>query len=158
MNKFFEIKQKTEIIEYNRIFLLNFELIRKYFPNNIGRILAKILAYSPMGESKEKVFFSLRIRQRKGFLIRYIIRCANKYNIPKSYIDDFIKYKFSYDYFIKNCKNSNIYNNTDDYIKKQNEFESELEKKTLLLVLSILDNIKNSNTRKRKLDDILFSD
>jgi hypothetical protein len=128
------------------------ERIIKFYSNFYTNLLAELLYLMPLDEKDEKMFFNLPNTSKKGFLSRYIMKCAKKVDIPDVYINKYLQSKKSLKIFIK-MKNKNI----EIYNKILNK-KKDLKNETIIIIKAILQTINNKSVRQKKIEDIFLND
>lgn len=130
------------------------EKLKKDFINHLSHITIGsdikwqmtlfILEY-PFKDKKIKFFLSLKNDNEKlGFIYRYIMASAYQYGVPKVYINKVRKTKESYNFWKKN--------NSTNMLNKR-KIEMQVQYYELLLAVNEL--IREKNTRKEKILNIL---
>lgn len=130
------------------------EKLKKDFINHLSHITIGsdikwqmtlfILEY-PFKDKKIKFFLSLKNDNEKlGFIYRYIMASAYQYGVPKVYINKVRKTKESYNFWKKN-------NSTNMLNKRKREMQVQYYE----LLLAVNELIREKNTRKEKILNIL---
>lgn len=130
------------------------EKLKKDFINHLSHITIGsdikwqmtlfILEY-PFKDKKIKFFLSLKNDNEKlGFIYRYIMASAYQYGVPNVYINKVRKTKESYNFWKKN-------NSTNMLNKRKREMQVQYYE----LLLAVNELIREKNTRKEKILNIL---
>ena len=122
----------------------NANLFIKCFSNGSRKLIGELIGYYPLTERKLKTFQNFTLSEKRGFISRYIMGCANKAGIPDIYIKDFLSLK----YRLRVEKYKMSENRT---LLKTRVFKEELK-----LLNATLQLTRKTSIRKRKLDEIFF--
>ena len=131
---FLIISDKLSVSEKRQIIIHNMKLLQRCGFKFHAKVLGEMLAYCPLPSNKMKTFINLPKRGKKGFLYRYVFKCAIKNNVPKIFIDEVFNYK--------------------KFSDENENKEYELYSKYTKLIIAVCQNAKSKQTRQRKLDEI----
>lgn len=119
--------------------------LKTFFTYSIAKDLTLLLIYDNFHNKKLETFKKMKKSQKKGFLSKYIMKLANKYGVPKIYIDEFHNLKREY-----NHTKMKYSKTTHGFFEKKVELANETHK----LIIAILERIVIKSNRQAKIEKI----